>query len=92
MTVYDVEHWNLDAELFPADDTDEAPAINLAGITVLTFLDGEQDTPQLAIQIILDDLDPQLREMLGGELEVNVEVMGRECASGTRVQLRPYTP
>lgn len=89
----DLEHWNREARLLPAEEADEAPAIDLGGVTVLAFLDGDEGALRLGIQVVIDDLEPELRELLGetGELPIVVEVLGQQCVSTVSVQLTPHT-
>jgi hypothetical protein len=88
----DVEHWNLGASLLTAENSDEAPGIDLGGITVLAFLDDEDGTPRLAVQIILDDIEPELRDLLASdELPITVEVLGQQCERTLHAQLTPHT-
>lgn len=89
---HDVEHWNLGASLLTADGPDEAPAIVLGGVTVLAFLDDDCGPPRLAIQVILDDIEPELRALLADdELAVTVDVLGQQCVDSAYVRLTPRT-
>lgn len=74
---YDADTYNKAAEFLPADDFDDAPAIDLGGATVLVFFESDQKHPALGIEVILDDLDPKLLEAAGGELPITVRCDGR---------------